>query len=563
MSGFNLADLFEIVVDAAPNREVLVSPPRRLTLAQLDERANRLADVLSGLGVGRGHHVGLQLVNGTEYVEGMLACFKLSAVPINLNYRYVEAELRYLYEDADLVIVIHHRQFSSRIALVARDTAKLEHLIVVGDSSDQLPPPGAIDYEKALAAADPARPHNPSRNGDDWYIAYTGGTTGMPKGVVWRQEDIFFAGMGGGDPTASGDEVRAPQALAERLPEVGLTMLAAPPMMHVSSQWAVFLAIFTGGRIVFPPPGNLDPDAILRLMVAERVNLLVVVGDAMARPLAGALQRAQAAGTPYELSALLAIGSGGATLSATARRQLGRMLPNVMILDGLGSSETGILGTQPRDAADTSQQSRFTVNAQTCVLDEQNRPVRPGSGIVGRLARKGHVPLGYYKHEQDTSSAFLDVGGERWVLPGDHAMVDADGTVILLGRGSTCVNTGGEKVYPEEVEVAILSAPEVADAVVVGVPDERWGEQVVAIIRPAPGETLSLDRLQDHLRQHLAGFKVPRSLVIVDAVERTPAGKPDYKWAREYAMSAEIRSDSGPGVRGQGAVTVDGTSATR
>ncbi len=535
MSGFNLADLFEIVVDADPNREALVAPSRRLTLAELDARANRLAHVLRGLGIGRGHHVGLQLVNGTEYVEGMLACFKLSAVPVNLNFRYAETELRHLYEDADLAAVIHHRQFSSRVASVAHQTPLLKHLIVVEDGSAELSPPEAVDYERALAAADPARPLNVARNGDDRYIAYTGGTTGLPKGVVWRQEDIFFAAMGGGDPAAAGNVVKRPHELAERLPETGGTMLATPPMMHVSAQWGVFLTLFTGGRVVFPPPGSLDPEATLELMVAEHVNVLVIVGDAMARPLADAMRRAKEAGSPYDLSALLAIGSGGATLSMTAKSQLSQLLPNAMIIDGLGSSETGILGTKPHEAGDTSRGSRFSVNTQTQVLDDDGQPVAPGGGVVGRLARQGRMPLGYYKDKHKTKATFLDINGERWVVSGDSALVEADGTVVLLGRGSTCINTGGEKVYPEEVEAALWSTPEVADAVVVGVPDGRWGERVVAIVKPAAGETPTLENLSAQIRGQLAGYKVPRSLLLVDTVERTPAGKPDYTWARRLA----------------------------
>ena len=543
MSGFNLADLFEIVVDAAPDREVLVAPPRRLTLSELDQRANRLAHVLRGLGIGRGDHVGLQLVNGTEYVEGMLACFKLSAVPINLNFRYVEAELRHLYEDADLVAVIHHRQFASRVASAARETPLLRHLILVDDGSAERPPPGAVDYEQAIAAADPTRPLNVARNGDDHYIAYTGGTTGLPKGVVWRQEDIFFAAMGGGDPFAAGNVVNSPHELAERLPESGVTMLATPPMMHVSAQWGVFLTLFTGGRVVFPPPGSLDPEATLRLMAAERVNLLIIVGDAMARPLAAAMRLAEEAGAPYDLSALLAIGSGGATLSMTAKSQLSQLLPNAMIIDGLGSSETGILGTKPHESGDTSPGSRFSVNAHTQVLDDDGQPVTPGSGIAGRLARQGRMPLGYYKDEAKTKATFLDINGRRWAVSGDRATVEADGTVVLLGRGSTCINTGGEKVYPEEVEAALWSAPEVADALVVGVPDGRWGERVVAIVKPAVGQTPTLQCLSEHVRGQLAGYKVPRSLILVDALERTPAGKPDYTWARNLAMAQANESN--------------------
>jgi len=532
VSGFNLANLFERVADAVPDREVIVSPARRLTYAQLEERSNRLANALTKLGIGAGDHVGLQLLNGSEYLEGMLAAFKISAVPINVNFRYVEAELRHLYEDADLVAVIHHRQFSPRVQSAAAGASMLQHLVVVDDESGAEVAAGAVAYEDALATAAADRPDGSTRTGDDRYIAYTGGTTGLPKGVVWRQEDIFFAAMGGGDVFQSGNFIGAEDEIVERIPEVGGTILTTPPLMHVSAQWGVFHSLFAGGRVVFPPPGAFDADAIWRLVQDEGVNILTIVGDAMARPLADALAAAS-----YDVSSLIVIGSGGATLSSAAKTRLAELLPNVMLVDGFGSSETGVVGNKLHAAGDTSTSPRFTVNAQTQVLDEDGKPVAPGSGKVGRLARKGHVPIGYYKDETKTKATFLEIDGERWVLPGDNATVDEDGTVVLLGRGSTSINTGGEKVYPEEVETALMTSPDVADAVVVGLPDERWGERVVAVVKPASGAAPTLESLQAHARSSLAGYKVPRALVLVETLERTPAGKPDYKWAKEKAAA--------------------------
>jgi acyl-CoA synthetase (AMP-forming)/AMP-acid ligase II len=529
--GFNLADLFESVADTVGEREVIVSPNRRLTYRELDSRANALANALTGLGVAAGDHIGLQLLNGSEYLEGMLAAFKISAVPVNVNFRYVEGELRHLYDDADLVAVIHHAQFAERVATAAEGLDKLQHLIVVDDGTGA---PNA-DYETLLADAPHTRPDGSRRTGDDLYIAYTGGTTGLPKGVLWRQEDIFFAAMGGGDPFQSGNFVTTPQELVERIPEIGATILTTPPLMHVSAQWGVFHSMFGGGRIVFPPHGAFDPDTIWSLVAAEGVNVLTIVGDAMALPLADALEKAAAAGTPYDTSSLLAIGSGGAVLSTTAKGRLASLVPNVMVVDGFGSSETGIVGSKLHTAGDESTAPKFTVNAQTNVLDESGKPVQPGSGQVGRLARKGHVPLGYYKDEVKTKATFVEVDGDRWVLPGDNAMVEADGTVVLLGRGSTSINTGGEKVYPEEVETALMTSPDVADVIVVGLPDERWGQRVVAVVRPAPGTTPALETLREHARTSLAGYKLPRELILVDSVERTPAGKADYKWAKATA----------------------------
>jgi acyl-CoA synthetase (AMP-forming)/AMP-acid ligase II len=544
--GFNLADLFERVVDAAPEREVIVSPRRRLTYRQLDDRANALADALVGLGVAAGDHVGLQLLNGSEYLEGMLAAFKLSAVPVNINFRYVEGELRHLYDDADLVAVIYHRQFRSRVAAAASGASTVRHLIEVEDDTDDSPaddpPATAIDYDTALASASTERPDGASRSGDDRYIAYTGGTTGLPKGVVWRQEDIFFAAMGGGDVFQSGNYISSPEELLERMPEIGGTILTTPPLMHVSAQWGVFHSMFAGGRIVFPPPGKFDADAIWTLVAAEGVNILTIVGDAMAQPLADAVRDANAAGTAYDVSSLIVIGSGGAVLSNAAKARLAELIPTIMVVDGFGSSETGILGSKLHASGDTSTSPRFTVNAQTQVLGDDDRPVTPGSGEVGRLARKGRVPIGYYKDEAKTRATFLEVDGERWVLPGDNATVDADGTVVLLGRGSTSINTGGEKVYPEEVETALMTSPDVADVIVVGLPDERWGQRVVAVVAAAPGATPDLESLRTHASGVLASYKLPREIVVVPAVERTPAGKADYKWAKAVAETHRTSS---------------------
>jgi acyl-CoA synthetase (AMP-forming)/AMP-acid ligase II len=539
--GFNLADLFERVVDAAPEREVIVSSGRRLTYRQLDQRANALAHVLLDLGVTPGDHIGLQLLNGSEYLEGMLAAFKISAVPVNINFRYVEAELRHLYDDADLVAVIFHRQFAARVAAAATGAATVQHLISVDDGSTE-DASGSLDYDPALAQASTRRPDGTHRTGDDHYIAYTGGTTGLPKGVVWRQEDIFFAAMGGGDVYQSGNYISSPEELLERMPEIGGTILTTPPLMHVSAQWGVFHSMFAGGRIVFPPPGPFDADVIWSLVASEGVNILTIVGDTMAQPLADAIRDAVAAGSAYDVSSLIVIGSGGAVLSSAAKARLAELIPTIMVVDGFGSSETGILGSKLHASGDTSSAPRFTVNAQTQVLDDDGHPVIPGSGQVGRLARKGRVPLGYYKDEAKTRATFLEVDGERWVMPGDNATVDEDGTVVLLGRGSTSINTGGEKVYPEEVETVLMTSPEVADVIVVGLPDERWGQRVVAVVAAMPGASPDLESLRTHADGALASFKLPRELVLVDAVERTPAGKADYTWAKAAAEAGSTAS---------------------
>ena len=522
---FNLADLFEAAVDAAPEREVLVVGDRRLTYAALDERANRLAHHLADAGVGDGDTVGLHLTNSTEYLEGMFAAFKLRAIPINVNYRYVERELAHLYDDAGLSALIYHRQFAPRVAAVS---PAVKALLVVEDGSDEEPAPNSAGYDAALSAASADRPAISGRSGDDLYITYTGGTTGLPKGVVWRHEDIFKAAMGGGDLAQSGDFVSGPEELAQRIREQdnGIVALATPPLMHASAHWLTCHNLFTGGKVVMAPQGRFDPATIWRLITDEKVLVLVIVGDAMAKPL---LDELAANPDSYDPSSLWVIASSGALLSRVNKQRLLELLPDRMIMDAFGSSETGVLGPRGSDGGG------FTLNDQTAVLDEDGKPVEPGSGRTGRLARRGHVPLRYLGDPEKSAQTFIEVDGERWALIGDEATVEADGSVKVLGRGSQCINTGGEKVYPEEVEEPLRAHPDVEDVVVVGVPDERWGERVVAVVQLRTNATVDLSSLQSFARDHVAGYKVPRDLVTVPEVIRSPAGKPDYRWAKKTA----------------------------
>ncbi len=528
MHTYNLADLFESVVDAVPDREVLVVGDRRLTYAGLDERANRLGNHLAARGIGPGDHVGLQLLNGTEYLEGMLACFKLRAVPINVNYRYVEGELRHLFDDAKLRGLIHHRQFSPRVDAVADKIETLDVLLQVDDESDIPGREGSEDYEAALAAAATDRPDDGNRSGDDVYIVYTGGTTGMPKGVMWRHEDIFFAAMGGGDVMRMDNFITSPDELPSRLQDNAIVALPTPPLMHASAGWLSFHQLFTGGKIVFTPFGRFDAPTIWRLIGEEQVFMLVIVGDAMAKPLVDELAANPDA---YVTDTLWVVGSGGAILSQANRDRILELLPNRMIADGLGSSETGTIGSKKGDT--------FVINDQTAVLDDDHQPVAPGGS--GMLARRGHIPLGYWGDEEKTARTFVEVDGHRWVLPGDLARVEEDGSVTLLGRGSTSINTGGEKVFPEEVESAIKAHPGIEDVLVVGVPDERWGQKVVAVVQASSAGAPDLDELREHCRSHIAGYKIPRDLVLVDEVRRSPAGKADYRWAQQAARQDSER----------------------
>jgi len=537
MASYNLSELFEVIVDAsAPDREALVvGDGRRLTYRHLDERATRLANHLREAGIGRGDHIGLQLLNGSEYVEAMLAAFKLSAVPVNVNYRYVEKELAYLYGDADLKALLYHRSMAPRVAAAAPDISGLDHFIHVDDEgSGEAPVAGSVEYEAALAAASPERTFS-GRSSDDVYIAYTGGTTGMPKGVMWRCEDIFFGAMGGGDVFQTGDVVSSPDELATRMPEAGLVILPTPPFMHVSAHWGAFMGFFGGGKVVIVPHGRFDPGTIWSLVDREAVNILIVVGDAMAVPLADEFD----VSGPYGLPGLIVIGSGGAVLSPTNKERLAALKEGLMIIDGMGSSEMGAIGTKATAGGEKATGPQFAVNAQTAVLDDDLRRIEPGSDTVGQLARTGHIPLGYYGDVDKTATTFVtDPEGTRWALAGDMAQVAEDGTVVLLGRGSVSINSGGEKVYPEEVEVAVRHHPAIADVLVVGVPDDRWGSRVVAVASLRSGESLTLPELESVCRDHLAGYKVPRHLIVVDEVVRSPSGKADYRWAKQTALDA-------------------------
>jgi fatty-acyl-CoA synthase len=524
---YQLADLFEAVADAVPDRVALVAGDRRLTYAVLDERATRFGNHLASVGLEPGAKVGIYAWNRAEWLEAMLGAFKARLVPINVNYRYVSDELAYLLDNADVEALVLERGFSPLVVELRPKLPRLRHLVVIDDDSDPgiAPPPDSTPYEEALAAASTDR--RTDRSPDDLYILYTGGTTGMPKGVMWRSEDIFFAAMGGNG--FGQGPVTTPAEFMARIADDDARMVTfvAAPLMHGAAQWVAFITLFGGGEIVLSTSHGFDADEAWRLIARERCNNVTVVGDAMARPLAEALATGD-----HDASSVAVIGSGGAIFSAAVKEQLQALLPNAFMIDSFGASETGAGSSQ----MDASAGPRFPVNEWTTVLDDDLRPVAPGSGVIGKMARKGNIPVGYYKDEAKTAATFVtDAEGTRWAIPGDHATVDEDGIITLLGRGSGCINSGGEKIYPEEVEAALKSHPDVFDALVVGVPDERFGERVAAVVQPRPGREPRLDVLAEHCRQHVAGYKVPRQLTLVDTIGRTPSGKADYRWAKEAA----------------------------
>jgi 3-oxocholest-4-en-26-oate---CoA ligase len=520
----NIADLFEHAVDAFPERLAVACGDREVSFAELEEHANRLAHFLSDRGVAAGQHVGVYARNSVEAVTALLAVYKLRAVAINVNYRYVENELRYLFTDADLVALVHDRRYAERVAGVLPDTPEVRTVVVIDDESG-LPYDG-VAYADALAAGSPDRDF-PARTPDDHYLLYTGGTTGYPKGVVWRHEDIWRV-LGGGIDFVTGLPMADEWAQTQRGREMGgMVRLCAAPLIHGNAQWAALAALFAGDTVVLVP--RFDPHEIWRVVERRKVNVLVIIGDAMARPLIEAFEEGG-----YDPSSLTAISSSAALFSPTVKDRYVTGLPNVLVTDAIGSSETGFTGlgfvTGETDRTDGPQ---VMPGPHTTVLDDDGHPAAVGQ--IGRLARGGHVPLGYYKDPVRTAALLVDVDGVRYALPGDLARVEADGTITLLGRGNTCVNTGGEKVFPEEVEGALKAHPDIFDAIVVGVPDERLGQRVGALIQPRSGRTLDFADLETHLRGLIAGYKVPRSIWLVDRVDRAPSGKPDYGWARRYA----------------------------
>ncbi|MBO3744951.1 acyl-CoA synthetase [Streptosporangiaceae bacterium NEAU-GS5] len=517
---FNHADLFEAIVDVAGDRVAVACDGERRTYAELDAEANRLAHFLLSRGVQPGQHVGLHLYNGIEYVAGLLACLKIRAVPVNVNYRYVEAELRYLYSDSDIVALIFDAEFADRVAAALPDSVTT--LVSVGG-----PAQAAVPYGEALETQPDTRGFGP-RSGDDVYIIYTGGTTGMPKGVMWRVEDLFFA-FGGGNP--SGAPLATPQAVVDQAAAAGpLVMMAAPPLMHGAAQMGTWIAWWMGATIVYTR--KFDAAAVLRSIERERVLTINITGDAMARPLAEEVSTGA-----YDLSSLFVVSSTGAILTGAVREELQAALPNVMIMDSFGSTESGytasaVSGSSP----ESGMKYQPNANATIAVLGDDLRPVKPGE--LGTVAKTGRIAFGYYNDPAKTAATFVtDDDGTRWLLTGDLAVIEDDGTIRVFGRGSQCINTGGEKVFPEEVEAVLKGHEDVFDAVVTGVPDERWGFRVAAVIQPNPGASPTEDDLDAHCRARLSGYKVPKDYAFVGEMVRSPAGKADYRWAKSMFTS--------------------------
>ncbi|MFR9750726.1 acyl-CoA synthetase [Nocardia sp. 004] len=535
---YNIADLVEHAIDLMPDRVVLADDGREVTYAQLEERANKLAHYLRDQGVQPGDKVGIYSRNTIEAVEAMVAIFKARAVMINVNYRYIENELQYIFDNSDMVALVHERRYSDKVAAVRPKVPQLRTVIVVDDDTTGTIPTAAdsVEYESVLAQSSGERDFG-DRSPDDLYMLYTGGTTGMPKGVMWRQEDVWRV-LGGGINFITGEYVQEEWELAKLgASNPPMVRFPIPPMIHGGAQWATFQSLFGGGKTVMIP--EFSGHGVWQAIDRHKINLIFITGDAMARPMLDALVEGNPeTGQPYDLSSLYVVASSAALFSPALKDQFLELLPNRMISDSIGSSETGFGGLSlvTKGATHTGG-PRVKIDAATAVLDEEGNPVQPGSGVVGILARSGHLPLGYYKDEAKSAATFKEFNGIRYAIPGDFARVEEDGTVTMLGRGSVSINSGGEKIYPEEVEGALKTHPEIFDALVVGIEDERWGQRVVAVVQCRGEKRPTLEELRPVLTKEIASYKMPRSLWFVDEIKRSPAGKPDYRWAKEQTKA--------------------------
>jgi acyl-CoA synthetase (AMP-forming)/AMP-acid ligase II len=537
---FNLPDVFDTIVGEHPARECLVWGETRLTFSELADRSRRLAAYLRscGLGVRRERiglashqsgqdHLGIYLYNCNQYIESMLGAWRARLAPFNVNYRYVEDELFYLLDNADCRALVYHARFAPTLAPVLDRLPQVEVLVQVADESGNYLLPGAVDYETIVAEAGPEVDATPTA--DDLYILYTGGTTGMPKGVLWRQHDIYMSCMGGRnilthEAVDSYDDVVAnARAFADPL-----RFMVLPPLMHGAAQWVAFIALTNGHTIVFPADtSRLDAAEVWRTVERERATTITTVGDAVARPLVEELETGR-----YNITTLMSLGNGGAPLTPTIKQRLLAQLPNIFVSDSVGSSETGAQMSHVSTSGSVST-GTFTPGPGTVVVSEDlDKVVEPGHEGLGWLAQRGWVPLGYYGDADKTARTFPEIDGVRYSVPGDRARHLANGDIELLGRDSVTINSGGEKIFAEEVEGAIAGHPAVNDVVVVGRPSERWGQEVVALVELSAGATAAADEIVSHASGHIAGYKLPKHVLFLDKIERSPSGKADYRWAK-------------------------------
>jgi len=533
MGGWSFADVYEVVARAVPDAPCQVHGERVVTWKEFDRRSNGLARALLDAGLGHQSKVAAYLYNCPEYMETYVASFKAGLVPVNTNYRYAADEIVYLFDNADAEAVVFHAEFAVLIDGIRSRLPKVRTWLVVDDGNDV--PEWATPYEDAIASGTSDEPTVApwGRSGDDLLLLYTGGTTGMPKGVMWRQDDLFRVLGGGGNPILGVPPAQDLDELASRISAPGAVMLPACPLMHGTGQFSCFINLNSGGSLVSQVDHRFSAAQLWQDVADHKVNALVIVGDAFARPL---LAELDAHPERWDLSGLFVISSSGVMWSQETKTGLMKHLPNVILFDSLGSSEAVGLAQNVSAAGASEETASFKIGDRVKVLTEEGREVQPGSDDIGMVSISGYIPTGYYKDPEKTAKTFREVNGVRYSTPGDFAQVKDDGTIHLLGRGSVVINTGGEKVFPEEVEEALKQHPAVNDAVCVGVPDERFGEAICAMVEAAAGASIDPDALIDHVKGRLARYKAPRLVLEVKTIGRAPNGKVDYKGLRAQAL---------------------------
>ena len=536
---FNLATISEAVADVVPDREAIIFRDRRITYRTLQDRSRRFANLLLDRGLGMRtprkqlpdwesgqDHLGIYLYNGNEYLEGMLGAFKARLAPFNINYRYVDEELVYLLNNAKTRALLYHSSLADRVGAIRDRIPSLELLVQVNDDSSDLLP-GALDYETALFESDQRRPEV-EWDPDDLYILYTGGTTGMPKGVLWRHSDVLIATLGG--RRANGHVLESLDEYVDRARSMGRKSLPAPPFMHGAGHWNALQMLNAGGTVVIQDNVvGFDPKNVPEIIAREEVTTLLIVGDAFGRPLADEL-----ANSPHNVSSLRNIITGGAIMSANVKRELIELIPQVNIIDSAGSSETGGQASHVSNAKAGAETGRFTLTPNNAVLAEDlSQILAPGHKELGWWARSGNIPLGYLDDEAKTRETFPTVNGIKYSVPGDKVRLLSDGTLELHGRESVTINSGGEKIFAEEVEQAVKHHAAVFDAVVTGRRSERWGNEVVAIVQLKEGVAATEESLLAECERHIARYKLPKAFIFLEAILRSPSGKADYRWAKD------------------------------
>lgn len=529
MGDLSFADVWEQITDAFPDASAMVQGDRRSTWGEFDRRADGVARALLDLGVERQDKVAQYLYNCPEYLEAVYATSKCSLVPVNTNYRYTDDELRYLWDNADAVAVVFHGTFTETIERIRSRVPRVRLWLWVDDGSGPCPD-WAVPYEEAASSStDRVRP-SWGRSGDDIYMLYTGGTTGMPKGVMWRMGDLIDAyARNTGGPDAIWQMPTAPGGVG----------LPACPLMHGTGSFVSFILMNTAGSIAMMPSRHYDPAELLDTIQRDKVNVIAIVGDAFAKPM---LRELDADPGRWDISSLLVIISSGVMWSLETKQGLLKHHPGMILQDAFSSSEALGMGQSMSTGENVSSTAKFTLGENTRVIAEDGRDIEPGSGEVGLLGVKGITPVAYYKDPEKSAATFKEIDGARYSIPGDYATVEADGTLRVLGRGSVCINTGGEKVFPEEVEEVLKTHENVRDAAVVGVPDEKWGEAITAIVVPQPEAKVEEADLIKHVKAQLAAYKAPKSVIVVDSLERSPAGKLDYPGLRERAIEQLTRA---------------------